>query len=112
MKSLLQQLEEEFGVGVPEGQSERRTNDRRACVAPVVIVPDENEDGRRDGIALDVSGSGMRVLSRAKLTAALLEVRIPRGDAEPIVLVGRIVRTRELASGYTEYGLRLTTSLT
>ncbi len=112
MKSLLQQLEEEFGIGLRDGQDERREADRRPCVAPVVLVPVGDEEGRRDGIALDVSPTGARVVSRAHLDAQEMEIRIPRAEGKPIVLVGRVVRTRDLASGYREYGLRLTTDIT
>ncbi len=111
-KSLLQQLDEEFGLGLKPGQDERRIALRRACVAPAILVPVDaagarDEDGRRDGIALDVSEGGVRVVSKARLEAPALEIRIPRAEAESIVLVGDVVRFRELASGYTEYGLRL-----
>jgi hypothetical protein len=111
-KSLLQQLDEEFGVGLGSGQDERRSSLRRPCVAPAILVPDGDEAGRRDGIALDVSETGIRVLSRAHLEAEVLEVRIPRAEGEPIVLVGRVVRTRELGSGYREYGLRFLAEIT
>jgi len=111
-KSLLQQLDEEFGIGLAPGQDERRVTDRRPCVAPVVLVPGDDEAGRRDGIALDVSETGLRVLSRAHLDAPVLEVRIPRVEGAPIVLVGAVVRVRDLTSGYREYGLRLITDVT
>ncbi len=110
-RSVLEMLDEEFGLGVPSGAEERRRLDRRACVAPVVLVPGDaqgrlDEAGRRDGIALDVSEGGMRVLSRNLLEAEYLEVRIPRTEGGPIVLAGTVVRNREIAGGYREYGIR------
>jgi hypothetical protein len=110
-KSLLQLLDEEFGLGLPAGAEERREIERRACVAPVVLVPGDDagildEEGRRDGIALDVSEGGMRVLSRNLVEAEFLEVRIPKADGGAIVVRGQVVRTRALASGYREYGIR------
>ncbi len=112
VRSLLQQLDEEFGIGLPSGQDERRGSSRRPCVVPAILAPQGDEEGRRDGIALDVSETGIRVLSRAHLESDVLEVRIPRAQGDPIVLVGRVVRMRELASGYREYGLRLIAAVT
>ncbi len=112
-RSLLQQLDEEFGVGLAEGIDERRGSQRRGCIAPAVLVPGAedgslDEEGRRDGIALDVSEGGMRVLTRNLDDAAFLEVRVPGTDGW-IVFRGRVVRRRELARGYREFGLRLAT---
>lgn len=112
-RSLLEQLDEEFGVGLQVGTQERRQAERRGCIAPAVLVPGDtdgslDEAGRRDGIAVDVSEGGLRVLSRSLAEVAFIEVRIPRGDDDWIVLRGHVVRCRELARGYREFGLRLT----
>ena len=112
-RSLLQQLDEEFGVGLPTGVDERRGALRRGCVAPAVLVPGDvdgalDEQGRRDGIALDVSEGGMRVLTRSLDDATFLEVRIPRME-DWLVFRGRVVRRRSLARGYTEFGLKFAT---
>ena len=111
-RSLLAQLDEEFGLGLPLGVQERRTAERRGCIAPAVLVPGDtngllDEDGRRDGIALDVSEGGMRVLSRNLGEVPFIEVRIPRAGHDWMVLKGRVVRCRELARGYREFGLSL-----
>lgn len=110
-RSLLQLLDEEFGIGLPAGVGERREAERRGCVAPAVLVPGDeqgvlDEEGRRDGIALDVSVGGMRVLTRNLDTPVFMEVRIPRAQ-DWIVVRGHVVRRRELARGYREFGLRL-----
>jgi len=109
-KSLLESLDEEFGLGVAE-PDERRAAARRTCVAPAVLVPGDAPDAfrerdRRDGIAVDVSESGMRVVSRSLGPARWLQVRIPRADGGWIEFRGEVVRERELSDGYRELGLR------
>ena len=99
-------------MGLPLGAQERRGDERRGCIAPAVLVPGDaqgllDEEARRDGIALDVSEGGMRVLSRSLGDVPFIEVRIPRADDDWIVLRGQVVRYRELARGYREFGLRL-----
>lgn len=111
-KSLLQALDEEFGLGPDQALDERRSSERRSCVAPVVLVPGDGpevrrEEARRDGIAVDISEGGMRVVSRSLGSASWVQVRIPRRAGGWIVLEGEVVRQRELRDGYRELGLRL-----
>ena len=108
--SLLAVLDSEFGLGPPQEDVERRGSGRRHCAVPAVLVPaDESgrldEAGRRDGIVVDVSESGLRLISRNLESVARMEVRIPRLEGDDLVVSGTVVRTRELDRGYREYGL-------
>jgi len=75
-----------------------------------VLVPADatgrlDEAGRRDGIVVDVSESGLRLISRSLGSAARIEVRIPRLGGDDLIVAGTVVRMRELDRGYREYGL-------
>lgn len=110
-KSVLDQIQREFSRGCSPETGERRKAPRRACVAPSVLVPVRPdgsvlERGRRDAVVIDVSPSGVRVISRHRFRSQKVRVRIPITGGDQAVLAGKIVRRRTVL-GYREYGIRL-----
>lgn len=112
LADVVRALHEDLGRGAPLGQDERRRAERQPCVGPVVILPLGDGDApklrdRRDGVAVDVSDGGMRVISRVKINddrVVQLTVMSPRGGQHEVRC--EVVRRRRLPSGYWEFGMR------
>ncbi len=112
LSEVVRSMHDELGRGAPTGLHERRHSARRPCVGPVLILP-LAADGtpkpkeRRDGVAVDISDGGMRVLSRVKLGPdKLIELTLmgPRGGDHRVRC--EVMRRRRLPSGYWELGVK------
>lgn len=112
LTDVVREMHDELGRGSPTGAHERRVSGRRACVGPVLILPLGEGDEpklreRRDGVAVDISEGGMRILSRVKLgPARIVQLTLmgPRGGDHNVRC--EVLRRRRLPSGYWELGLR------
>lgn len=112
LTDIVREMHSELEQGSPDGVDDRRTSDRRACVGPVLILPlgegDEPKPrDRRDGVVVDISDGGMRILSRVKLgpdRIVQLTLMGPRGGDHTVRC--EVLRRRRLPSGYWELGLR------
>ena len=112
LSDVVRSMHEELGRGSPTGVNERRASERRVCVGPVLILP-LTEDGepllksRRDGVAIDISKGGMRILSRVELGPQKdieLTLMGPRGGDYTVRC--EVLRRRRLPSGYWELGVQ------
>ena len=105
-------LHEALAQGCPVGRQDRRTSPRRPCVSPLTLLPlgdggQPEPEGLRDGVAVDISQGGLRVLCRLPPGSdAQVEVRLLVPGAGAHVLRCAVVRRRQLPSGYWELGLR------
>jgi hypothetical protein len=112
LADIVRQMHDELGRGSPQGVDDRRAHARRACVGPVLILPMGDGDepklrDRRDGVAVDISDGGMRILSRVKLGSdrvVHLTLMGPRGGDHTVRC--EVLRRRRLPSGYWELGVR------
>ncbi len=112
LADVVRELHEDLGRGAPSGIDERRASARKPCVGPVIILPLGEGDtpklrDRRDGVAVDISEGGMRVLARVKINddrVVQLTVLSARGGKHEVRC--EVVRRRRLPSGYWEFGMR------
>ncbi len=112
LADIVRQMHDELGRGSPTGLNDRRLTERRACVGPVLILPLGDGDepklrDRRDGVAVDISDGGMRILSRVELVKdRVVELTLmgPRGGEHSVRC--EVLRRRRLPSGYWELGVK------
>lgn len=112
LADVVREMHAELGRGAPTGVNDRRVSARRACVGPVLILPlgeggEPKLKDRRDGVAVDISDGGMRILSRVKLgpdRVVQLTLMGPRGGNHDVRC--EVMRRRRLPSGYWELGVK------
>ena len=114
IQSLVQRLHDRLRTESLESRR-HRSQPRQACVIPGTLVP-LDPDGRpvvrrvRAVTAVDISRSGVRLLTRSPLHEGAVELELQVQHEEAVKLTCEVVRSRRLQSGYWELGLRFSDS--